>query len=488
MLKNNFIEPEIDEFSPETEQPASYVRKTFNIGREIAAAKLSLTALGTYEGYINGSRLGSQVLTPGYTDYFYRVQYQSYDVKHLLEQGENVIAAVIGDGWYRGCIDIGSKRNCYGTKIKFACQLEIIYADGTAETIVTDESWKAVQDGMLRENNIKTIERVDARKKMPGWNDRGFDGQAWHGVNQASYAGEVIAQQGELILEHENFAPTVLQTPDGRAVLDMGQNFAGYVRFTVTGPAGHQIALTMGEVLDQDGNFTMKNLSAEGASLISGAVGQKLEYILAEGRQTYKPHFLVSGFRYVLLENWPEAIAAENFTGIAVYSDLSMVGDFTCSNELINQLVRNVRWSEKSNFVDIPGDCPTRERSGWTADTSVFAETACYLSNPRKFIKKWLQDYKYEQSSDGNLPYVVPSAGKPLKQWGCMGWSNAIANLSMVLYRFYGKKDDLENVYECVKKFVDFNVERAKKRNLFFLYKFGKHRKYIIETGFHYGE
>lgn len=488
-LNQYFIELE-KEIDPNIQQPASYVRHCFFVKKKVLKAQMIMSALGTYVGYFNGKRLGNQQLTPGYTDYSYRVQYQEYDIASEILQGENVIGAIVGDGWYRGCIDIGSNRNCYGTKIKLLCYLTIEYEDGTSEIIHTDENWHVSQDGALRENNLKTIERYDASKEMNGWTSPGFhetEGK-WHTAYKSSYQGEVILQQGELLLEQERFKPEILHTPDGNLVLDMGQNFAGYVRFTVTGAAGTKITLTMGEVLDENGNFTMKNLVAEGASAISGEVGQKLEYTLKEGTQTFQPIFLNSGFRYVLLENWPEEAVRDNFEGIAVYSNIPMNGDFHCSNELINQLVRNVRWSQKSNFVDIPGDCPTRERSGWTADISVFSETACYLSNPRKFLKKWLQDYKYEQTEDGNLPYVVPCAGKNKRQRGCLGWSNAIANISLMLYRFYGEKEDLADVYDCVKRFMDFNIERAKERNPFFFFKFGKHRKYIVETGFHYGE
>lgn len=488
-MNTHFIEPEIEEFDEKIEQPASYLRKSFIIDKEVKRAELMLTALGTYEGYLNGIKLGKQILTPGYTDYKYRLQYQSYDVTDELVWGENVIAVVVGDGWYRGCINIGSVRNAYGKKTALCTKLIITYQDDDREVIYTDETWKATQEGALRENNIKTIERVDARKELTGWKKPGYDDTQWHGVKQTHYQGEIIPQQGEVVQEQEHFVPKVLHTPNGESVLDMGQNYAGYVRFTVKGEAGHQVALTMGEVLDASGNFTMKNLAAEGASLISGEVGQRLEYILRDGIQTYQPSFLVSGFRYVLLENWPEEVRAENFEGIAVYSDIPMTGNFVCSNPLINQLVKNVRWSQKSNFVDIPGDCPTRERTGWTADISVFAETACYLSNPRRFLKKWIQDYKLEQGEDGNLPFVVPEAGKPGMQRGCMGWSTAIANLSLVLYRFYGEKEDLEDVYDCVRKFVEFNIRRAKEKNMFFFFKLhGSHRQYIIEKGFHYGE
>lgn len=482
-----FIEPEL-EVNVDEEQPASYVRKSFWIEKPVKQARLVLTALGVYKGYLNGKALEEQVLLPGYTDYKYRVQYQEYEVGGWLHPGENVLAAVIGDGWYRGCLGIGSKRNSYGTKLKFFCCLTMEYEDGEVEKIYSDKSFRASQNGPLRRNNLKTIEQYDARCERNGWNLPGYDDRGWHGVKESAYKGEIVPSVGEKVLEHETFAPEVLHTSDGKTVLDFQQNLAGYVYFTVTGPAGHTVALIMGETLDEQGNFTMKNLAAEGASFISGEVGQRLEYTLKEGKQSYHPFSLVSGFRYVLLENWPEEVKAENFRAAAVYSDLPFVGEFTCSNPLINQLVKNVRWSQKSNFVDIPTDCPTRERSGWTADISVFGETACYLSDPRKFFRKWLIDYRLEQGKDGNLPYVVPEGGKPGRQRGCMGWSNAISNLAWILYQFYGEKEILEEVYDTVKRFVEFNCKRALEKNPFFFYKRGKHRKYIIETGFHYGE
>lgn len=491
-LNRYFIELE-GEIDPALEQSAAYVRKSIFLERPIKKAEIIMTALGIYTGFINGKRLGRQRLTPGYTDYGYRVQYQAYDVTDELEPGENVIAAIVGDGWYRGCIDIGSVRNAYGTKTKFCCLFTVEYKDGTSERFATDDSWSISQEGMLRKNNLKTIERADARKELAGWNLPGYSEEehsdaGWHKGKISFYSGSVIPQEGELVLEHEQFTPSVLHTPDGNTVLDMGQNFGGHVRFRVKGKADHKVSLTMGECLDEQGNFTLKNLIAEGAASISGEVGQKLEYILRDGMQEYEPEFLISGFRYVLVENWPEDIKPENFTGVAVYSDIPFTGTFTCSNPLVNRLVENVRWSQKGNFVDIPADCPTRERSGWTADMSVFSETACYLSNPRAFLKKWFQDYKAEQSEDGNLPFVVPGAGKKKRQRGCLGWSNAICNITMNLYKFYGYKEDLEDVYDCVRRYVDFNVERAKEKNPFFFFKRRKNRDYIVETGFHYGE
>ena len=488
LLKKSFIEPEVDEFNPKMPQPASYIRRVFTVKKAVAKAQLHMTALGVYRGFLNGEVLDEQLLTPGYTDYNFRVQYQTYDVTDRINLGENAIGAMVGDGWYRGCINIGSIRNSYGTKIKLSFVLLITYADGEQVCVLSDENCKATQNGALRENNTKTIERYDATMELFGWNEPGYDDSAWHGVLKEEYTGLVIPQQGERILRQERFKPTVLHTPDGNTVLDFGQNFAGWITFSVTGIAGHQMTITMGETLDENGNFTMKNLAAEGASLISGEVGQKLEFICKDGKQTYEPFFQYCGFRYALLDNWPEEVKAENFEGVAIYSEMDYHGDFTCSNEMINQLVRNVRWSQKSNFVDIPGDCPTRERTGWTADISVFSETACYLSDPKKFLMKWLEDYKLEQSEDGNLPFVVPDGGKGGMQRGCMGWSTTIANLAMTLYRFYGETEILESVYDTVVRFVQFNLERAKKRNPYLFFKHYKHRDLIIETGFHYGE
>lgn len=319
-LNRYFIELE-GEIDPALEQPAAYVRKSIFLERPIKKAEIIMTALGIYTGFINGKRLGRQRLTPGYTDYGYRVQYQAYDVTDELEPGENVIAAIVGDGWYRGCIDIGSVRNAYGTKTKFCCLFTVEYKDGTSERFATDDSWSISQEGMLRENNLKTIERADARKELAGWNLPGYSEEehsdaGWHKGKISFYSGSVIPQEGELVLEHEQFTPSVLHTPDGNTVLDMGQNFGGHVRFRVKGKAGHKVSLTMGECLDEQGNFTLKNLIAEGAASISGEVGQKLEYILRDGMQEYEPEFLISGFRYVLVENWPEDIKPENFTGV----------------------------------------------------------------------------------------------------------------------------------------------------------------------------
>lgn len=493
-IKFQFMEPEINAADLTKGQPASYIRKEFEVTEKPSKAILYMTALGIYKGFLNGEELDNRMLLPGFTNYRKRVQYQTYDITERIQQGKNVIALILGDGWYRGCLGICSKRAFYGEKIKFAASLEI-HTESGVQIISSDESWKASQDGPIQENDLKTFEIVDMRKEMTGWNDVGFDDCTWHRCKSASYEGACVPDESEPVIEKERFTAKVITTPNGEKILDFGQNLAGHVEFTVTGKAGTEISLQMGEVLDEHGNFTIKNLQAEGSEAFAGILGQKLTYILKEGTQTYKSQFLISGFRYVKPENWPEELAGENFISIAVYSDLPETGTFTCSNEKINQFVKNVRWSQKSNFVDIPTDCPTRERAGWTGDINVFSETANYFTDTRKFLGKWMKDFESLQNEDGALPFIVPEVPFEMPivdgqnmPYGSAGWSDGFINIPMVLYRFYGDKEIFRQVYEPAKKFVEYNLSRAKKKNIFHFYKLGHHYKYILDSGFHYGE
>lgn len=481
-----FIDPEL-EFDPKVRQSASYVRKCFCVEKEVRKAVLDITALGVYEGYFNGMSLTKETLMPGYTDYKFRVQYQSYDVTDRLMLGKNVVAAVIGDGWYRGGLGASSRRNGYGTRLKFAIRLTITYADGSVQVLDARDA-VATQDGPLRQNDIKIDEIYDARQELDGWQLPNYDDSGWHSVRETTYDGTVIAHIGEPILPHEQFTPKVLNTPDGAKVLDFGQNMMGRISFRVHGHAGQKVIIYMGETLDENGNYTMANLKIKGAGNAVSDKLQRLEYICKDGIQEYTPHFLTCGFRYAKLMNWPEEVKAENFAAYAVYSNLRETGSFVCSNPLVNQFVKNVRWSQKSNFLDIPTDCPTRERTGWTADISVFAQTACYFTDTRKFLHKWFGDYMLEQQPNGNLPFVVPESEGVSNTWGCMGWSNALCNTAMTLYDFYGDSAILENVYEAVKRFVEFNIHRAKRSNIKSIRIPAKDRQWIIDTDFHFGE
>lgn len=489
-MRFQFIAPELETPDQNLMPPASYIRKEFSLNAAVQRAVVHMTALGVYQGYCNGDQLDDSLFNPGFTDYKSRLQYQTYDITDKLHVGSNVIAAVLGDGWYRGCLSINNNRCFFGDRTAFACILELTDASGT-HLICSDETWMASQDGPLLQNDMKNMERVDARKELSGWTEPGFDDRAWHSCIKAEYAGSIIPQEGEKITEHEVFVPTVLHTPNGETVLDFEQNHAGHIEFTVSGQAGHTVTLTMGETLDEHGNFTMKNLVTEGSESFAKPVGQQLVYTLKAGTQTYRPQFLVSGHRYVKLENWPEEVKPENFRSIAIYSDLKELGSFSCSNGKINRLLENISWSRKSNFLDIPTDCPTRERAGWTGDINVFSESACYMTDPRKFLKKWLRDFVAGQTPDGRFMCIIPNnTTVPMTEYaaGSAGWSDAIVTIPMMLYRFFGDTEGIEIVYEAAGKYIENNLKRAKKKHIRHWLKFGKHWDYILDTGFHYGE
>ena len=456
---------------------ACYVKKRFIVSEKPNKATLFMTALGVYEAYINGKCVGEQVLAPGFTNYNHRLQYQEYDITDLIAANENEIHIIVGNGWYRGNVGAFNKRYAFGEKLALAAKLVICYHDGKSEVIETDQTWQAASDGALCENDLKVCERYDARK-VP---------VKWHNCTSFDYAGKLVKERGERLCEHERFTPQVLKTPDGNTILDFGQNIAGFIKFRITGDAGTEVSLQMGETLDEQGNFTLKNLQGDGKNEML-LVNQKLTYILKEGEQVYRAKFLLCGFRYVLLSEWPETVTPENFEAVAVYSDLAYKGDFFCSNEKINQLVHNVRWAMKSNFVDIPTDCPHRERAGWAGDVNVFLETADYLADTRKFIGKWMEDFIDAQEPDGALPYIIPEIPAIGSGKSSAGWSDAISTIPIMQYKFYGDDAEIRKAYETVKRFVEYNRKRAQKRHLFHFLKRGQHYKYILDTGFHYGE
>ncbi|MFW5861225.1 MAG: family 78 glycoside hydrolase catalytic domain [Spirochaetota bacterium] len=483
------IEPELS-VNKKEHQNASYVRKTFTIKKRIRSASLVLTACGLYKGYVNGQAVGNQVFMPGFTDYTRRLQFQSYDVTSMLNKGENVIGVILGDGWYRGKLGLFSRRYQYGLKTKLLAVLEITYDDGSNELIHTDTTWKATQDGPILKSDWKDGEIYDATCEIDGWNTVSFDDSQWHEVYPSPYEGALVPTEGEKILEHETFKPEVFITPDGSTVLDFGQNMYGYVKFVVTGKSGHTVTLQHGETLDEKGNFTLKNLSPEGGFMWKiDPLLQKIIYTLKEGKQSYKPSFTAHGFRYVKLENWPEQVRPENFTAIAIYSDMQETGYFQCSNPMINQLVGNAKWSQKSIFLDVPTDCPTRERAPWTGDISVFAEAGSYMMNTKKFLAKWLKDLALRQRDDGCVPNFIPSVGWDSDFFdGSAGWGDAAITVPFTLYTFFGDKTILKTQYDSMVKWMDFLEKRAKKSHPLSWFRKNPYRKYTIDTGYHWGE
>jgi len=447
-------------------QPSPYFRKTFNTSKKIASATAFITSLGLYEAFINGKRVGDAYLTPGWTSYNKRLQYQLYDVTTLLISGNNAIGVALGNGWYRGFIGFSGQKNFYGKELALLAQIEIQYTDGTRETIVTDESWKS-STGSIVTSEIYNGETIDARKEKSGWNTSSFNDTDWQGVKiKTSSAPPLIATYNEPIRKKETFKVVKsITTPKGERVLDFGQNLVGWVQVKIKGSAGDKITLYHAEVLDKEGNFYTENLRP---------AKQKNEYILkGNGEEFFEPHFTFQGFRYIKIEGYKGEINPENFTAVVLYSDMQPTGIFTSSNPLINQLQHNIQWGQRGNFLDVPTDCPQRdERLGWTGDAQAFARTATFNYDVHNFFSKWLKDVEADQIN-GSVPFVVPNVlGQGAA--GSAGWADAATIIPWNMYLVYGDKKVLEDQFNSMKAWVGF-MERNS-------------TNYLWNKGFHFGD
>jgi alpha-L-rhamnosidase len=438
-------------------QPAPMLRTTFVLEGEVQAARAYITSLGLYEVELNGQRVGDQVFTPGWTSYDTRLQYQTYDVTDLLQPGDNAIGAMLGDGWYRGYLGWGDRRNVYGEHQALLLQLQITFTDGRMQTVGSDASWKAAT-GPIRMSDLYNGERYDARLEETGWSVAGYDDGTWTGVRLIDHPKEIlIAPAGPPVRKIEEITPiAILHTPAGETVFDMGQNMVGWVRLTVSGAAGETVTLRHAEVLDSDGNFYTDNLrNAE----------QTVRYTLkGGGEEVYEPRFTFQGFRYVAVDGLPGEPTPENLTGVVIHSDMTPTGSFEASDPSINQLQHNIVWGQKGNFLDIPTDCPQRdERLGWTGDAQVFARTAAFNMDVAGFFTKWLADLAADQKPDGAIPFVIPDVLTLRSQsgGGATGWADAGVVIPWTLYLAYGDTRVLENQYESMKAWIGYMQDRA---------------------------
>ena len=469
-----WIDPELPH-DAESVQPASVLRRRFSV-RETADAVLYITCHGLYEASLNGQRVGSFVLAPGTGDYRRRLTVQAYDVSALLREGENELTVTLGDGWYRGNVGIDGLRNYYGTDLALLCQLEI----GGEAVLCSDARWEASQAGPVRENSLQQGERYDARLEETG---------AWHGVTVRDFGYANLAPTESVpILEQERFPGRVFTTPNGETVIDFGQNLAGYTQLRVRAKAGQTITLRHGETLDENGNFTQKNFDP-GDRNKNGGIPQKIEYICKDGENVYKPRFAVFGFRYAKVETEINLRDAA-FTAIAVYSEMPQTGFFECGNADVNRLFLNSLWSMRSNFCDIPTDCPTRERAGWTGDAGVFAPTAVFLADCYPVLRKWLGECRLAQREDGLVENIAPvnNRGGMISNMlqGSSGWGDACILVPWALYNACGNKEILEENYDMMCRWLGFVEQRAQKTRLH--NRKNPYHRYLVDEGFHFGE
>ncbi len=463
--KAKWIEPGYEEDS--VLRPSPVFRKQFSSDKKIISATAYITAHGLYEAYINGHRVGDAYLTPGWTSYNKRLQYQVYDVTNLLQNGNNAIGVTLGSGWYRGSLAWAANKDLYGKDIALLLQINIIYSDGSNATVTSDDSWKS-STGAIRYAEIYNGETIDARMDNKGWLLPGYNDANWSGVKTADFSfNNLIATYNEPIRKHETFQPVkFFTTPRGEKIIDFGQNLVGWVVMKVKGHAGDTITLSHAEVLDKKGNFYTDNLRAAKA---------QDHYILKGGlEETFEPHFTWHGFRYVKVEGYPGELKPENFEAVVLYSDMKETGTFSSSNALINQLQHNIQWGQKGNFLDVPTDCPQRdERLGWTGDAQVFSRTASFNMDVNNFFSKWMKDVAADQFSSGAVPHVVPNvlgAGAG----GSAGWSDVATIIPWNMYLAYGDTAILKQQYSSMKAWVEYMHTQSKND--------------LWNTGFHFGD
>ncbi len=436
-------------------RPAQYFRNNIQIKKEIAQATAYITSQGMYQASINGKKIGDAYLTPGWTSYKKRLQYQVYDVSSLLKKGKNALAAIIGNGWFRGTLGWTNNVDIYGKELGLLMQVNVVYTDGSRDYFSTDENWKSSYGAILT-NEIYHGEEIDARKDQAGWDLPDFNDSQWKSVKilNAGYH-HLIATENEKITVHENIHPVrIFTTPKGEKVLDFGQNLVGWVKVKASGKSGDAIVIKHAEVLDKLGNFYTENMRSAKTTAT---------YILSgKTEEEFQPHFTFFGFRYIKVEGYPGEINPENFTAMVLHSDMQATGSFSSSDPLVNQLQHNIEWGQKGNFLDVPTDCPQRdERLGWTGDAQVFSRTASFNFNVHNFFNKWLKDVEADQLQNGSVPFVIPNvlgAGSA----GSTGWSDVATIIPWNMYLVYGDKKVLEQQYASMKAWVGYMEQNSK--------------------------
>jgi alpha-L-rhamnosidase len=435
--------------------PSPYLRKEFPLKKPVRRARMYATARGVYELYINGNRVGNDVLAPGWTDYERRVQYQTYDVTPLLAEGPNVLGAVLGDGWFAGFVGFDPKHRgaLYGARPQLLTQLDVEYEDGTTESLATDGSWRS-SAGPILFSDLLMGESYDVRREMPGWAQPGFDDSEWYGV-EAEEIGDtnLVAQPDEGIRVTEELEAKAVTKPEsGRYVFDLGRNMVGWVRLRVAGEAGTKVTLRHAETLNPDGTIYTTNLRSARATD---------SYVLGgDGEEVYEPRFTFHGFRYVEVTGYPGEPPLDAVTGRVVHSATPPSGSFECSSSLVNKLQENIVWGQRGNFLSVPTDCPQRdERLGWMGDAQVFVRTASFNMDVAAFFEKWMADVEDAQSPEGAFPDVAPllrGSGLIDLRWGAPAWGDAGVIVPWTIYRTYDDTRIVERHYDAMTRWMEY--------------------------------
>ncbi len=429
------------------QSPVPYLRKTFIASKPVASARLYATALGIYETFLNGKKIGDHELAPGWTDYSKRVLYQTYDVTSQVAAGNNTLGAVVAPGWFAGRAGLFHARAFWGKTPALLAQLEINYTDGTTDRIVSDGSWQR-HDGPILSTDMMDGEHYDATKAIAGWCDAAATGTGWTAVT-TRLESRLLESQADHPVRIVGQLPSrsVTEPKPGHWIFDVSQNMVGVVRIKVSEKPGTVLTLRHGELLNPDGTLYTANLR--------GAPATDTYICKGGGPEQWQPAFTTHGFRYVELTGLQATPTMETVTGIVMASDLPETGTFTSSDASLNQLQSNIVWGQRGNYLSIPTDCPQRdERMGWMADTQVFVPTAAFNANVAPFMAKWMIDVDHSQQADGAHSDVAPVM-KGLN-FGTPAWADAGTIVPWTMYQMYGDTRILERHLDSMTKWVEW--------------------------------
>lgn len=442
-------------------EPMPLLRKEFSIAKPVRQARVYIAAPGFHELYLNGKKISEDVLSPAFTNYDKTVLYNVRDVTGILTRGNNAAGIMLGNGWYNSAskevwgFDTAPWRDL--AKVRF--QLEVIYEDGTRESIVSDPSWKAAT-GPITFSQLRQGEYYDARLERPGWNEAGADTSGWQPVRRvAAPVGVLRPEALPPVKVMETFSPVDTKTlPNGNTVYDFGQNIAGFIHLRVSGKAGTRLQFKYAERLDSNGIPDQSNID----NLLADSLFQVDRYTLkGEGEETWSPRFVYHGFRYAELSIAGEAPRQLAVEAHAVHTSFEETGNFSCSDDMINKIQQSTRWSYRNNFVGFPTDCPQREKNGWTGDAQLACETGLANFDAVTSYKKWLQDLRDEQQPDGSLPGIVPTSGWGYYWGNGPAWDIACVLIPWTIYVYTGDTTVLSENYAMMKKYVDYMHSRS---------------------------
>ncbi len=485
-------------------RPAYWLRRSFEVP-SASEARLYVTALGLYEAFLDGQRVGDAELTPGYTQYRVRVQYQVFDITSLVRPGRHVLAVLLADGWYRGQVGLPRAADQYGDEVALRAQLEVRTPKGWQVAAASDPGWRVAPSHITAADLIggqrEDRRRVDPAVHDPAIDDTAFDDRPWRPAVTRDVAVAVVRSIAPPVRRVQQIRPVTVRPGRDRGafVVDFGQNVNGWARLAQTGPAGGRLVLSHGEWLDAEGDLTTAHLDVD-LPIIAGRLplGQVDEVVSRGDGDVFEPRFTTHGFRYVRVEGYPAPLEPDDVTAVVVHSDLRRLGRFGCSDDRVNRLHEAVVWSLRSNMCDIPTDCPQRERAAWTGDWQVFAPTAAYLYDVLAFSRKWLADLSLDQRADGCVPNMSPCPpaegfGGPLGGLtGSAGWGDVVVSAPWDLYQAYGDVSLLRETWRAMTAWVRFaaaaaaggrHPARAAARP-----EPAAHERYLWDTGFHWGE